>query len=243
MSAAVIICEALALLLCVASAALPCYSYRLLWAAWCCGAVLLGLNAALAESLPFGNMRHVLCFFPLVMAPAAYYLRHAHGEELSRWLAAAAAVALTGALCMPLQAAWRPMPALKSPWFAPHVTSYVVAYGLLAVSALLACRRGEEALRRAALVVRVAFPFLTFGLASGALWADDAWGRYWGWDIKEAWSLLTWLVYAAWFHLRHEPAFLGWRRPLLLLGFACVVITFLIVNFLPSVNSLHSYAN
>jgi ABC-type transport system involved in cytochrome c biogenesis permease subunit len=138
------------------------------------------------------------------------------------------------------------MPALQSAWFAPHVTSYVIAYGLLAVSAVLVVMsfraKAEERLLAADEVVRLAFPFLTFGLWSGALWADVAWARYWAWDIKEAWALITWCVYLLYFHVRAQAAFAGWRRPLLLLGFVAVLVTFFVVNLLPAIQSIHSYA-
>ncbi len=211
-------------------------------AAWAVALALFIANAWMAGAMPFGNMRHVLCFFPLAMAPAAAYLRRRRGMELTAWFALASAVALVGALCMPMQAAWRQMPALQSPWFAPHVTSYVLAYGLMAVAAGLAVKSlwSEAVLEKADAVVRLAFPFMTFGLWSGALWADAAWGRYWAWDIKEVWSLLTWGLYLLYFHAAHRLP--GWRRPLLLLGFAAVVVTFLVVNLLPRLESVHSYA-
>lgn len=212
-------------------------------AGWCSALALLVANWSLAQSLPFGNMRHVLCFFPLVLGPAALYMRRVRGVELTACFAGVAVVAMVGALCMPMQATWRQMPALQSPWFAPHVTSYVLAYGLLAVSAvqvLLSFSKGEVALRAADEVVRLAFPFLTFGLWSGALWADAAWARYWAWDIKEVWALITWLVYLIYFHLPNpSPA---WRRGLLLAGFVAVLITFFVVNLLPNIVSVHSYA-
>ena len=213
-------------------------------AGWCTALALLVANWCLAQSLPFGNMRHVLCFFPLVLGPAALYMRRVRGVELTACFAGVAVVAMVGALCMPMQATWRQMPALQSPWFAPHVTSYVLAYGLLAVSAVQVImsfsRKSDEALRAADEVVRLAFPFLTFGLWSGALWADAAWARYWAWDIKEVWALITWLVYLIYFHLpTSSPA---WRRGLLLGGFAAVLITFFVVNLLPNIVSVHSYA-
>ena len=219
-------------------------SRRAFAAAWCVALLLFVADWVLALAPPFGNMRHVLAFFPLVMVPAACYLRRFRGLELTGWLAAASVIALIGALCMPLQAAWRQMPALQSPWFAPHVIAYVVSYGLMTVAALLvlASWRSESRLRAADAVVRLALPFMTFGLWSGALWADAAWGGYWAWDIKEAWSLLTWCIYLIYLHLERYPAFAGWRRPLLLLGFAAVIVTFLVVNLLPRIESMHSYA-
>lgn len=215
-------------------------------ASWCTALALFVSNAVLAESLPFGNMRHVLCFFPLVLGPAALYMRRCRGQNQSMSFAAVGALAMVGALCMPMQATWRQMPALQSPWFAPHVTSYVVSYGLLAVSAglVLLSFRGETEVRMKSAdeVVRLAFPFLTFGLWSGALWADAAWARYWAWDIKEVWALITWGVYLIYFHLGRRGAGLVLRRMLLLLGFAAVLVTFFVVNLLPNISSVHSYA-
>lgn len=217
---------------------------RVFDAAWVVALLLFVADWALAQAPPFGNMRHVLAFFPLVMVPASRYLCRFRGMNLTGWLAAASALALVGALCMPLQATWRQMPALQSPWFAPHVISYVVSYGLMTVAALLvlASFRCEDKLTAAGEVVRLSLPFMTFGLWSGAIWADAAWGGYWAWDIKEAWSLLTWSIYLIYVHVEHYRAFASWRRPLLLLGFVSVVVTFLVVNLLPSIQSMHSYA-
>ena len=213
---------------------------RLLWVCWGVAWLLLAANAVLAQAPPFGNMRHVLCFFPLVLVPAWQYLRRVQGVELGAWFAWVAVLSLIGALCMPLQTGWRQMPALQSPWFVPHVTSYVISYGLLAVSALLAVSGGEKRLTQADAVVRLAFPFMTFGLWSGALWADAAWGRYWAWDIKEVWSLITWIIYLLYFHA--APAVPKCRRLLIVVGFAAVLITFFVVNLLPKIVSMHSYS-
>ncbi len=233
----------LCLLLCIASIGRKGQGHPALFrSVWVVAAILFVLNAWMAKALPFGNMRHVLCFFPIVLVPAAVWLHRRRRLELTAWFALASAVALVGALCMPMQAAWRQMPALQSPWFAPHVTSYVIAYGLMSVAAGLAVKSfwDESELSKADAVVRLAFPFLTFGLWSGALWADAAWGHYWAWDIKEVWSLLTWSICLIYFHASaHLPT---WRRPLLLLGFAAVVVTFLVVNLLPQLESAHSYA-
>lgn len=252
MTTMIYVLTAAALLACLASTAAavrqgPRAARALLAVGWVLSLGLLAANAALAEALPFGNMRHVLCFFPLAMGPVALFMRRCRHLELTGYFAAASALALIGALCMPLQAAWRQMPALQSPWFAPHVTSYVLAYGLMTVAAflcLLSFRRGrgEQDLAAADAVVRLAFPLLSFGLISGAVWADAAWGGYWAWDIKEVWSLLTWLLYLLYFHVQPHPAFASWRRPLLLLAFAAIVVTFMVVNLLPQIESMHSYA-
>lgn len=217
-------------------------------AVWVLALFLFAADWMLAQAPPFGNMRHVLAFFPLVMYPAAEYLRRYRGLCVDGWLAAASAMALIGALCMPLQASWRQMPALQSPWFAPHVISYVLSYGLMTVAALMVLirpLRGEKSVqdeRTADALVKLAFPFMTFGLWSGALWADAAWGAYWSWDIKEVWALITWCIYLIYLHTERYAAFAAWRRPLLLLGFVAVLVTFFVVNLLPNIQSLHSYA-
>lgn len=218
---------------------------RLLIAGWCVCAALLALHAIVAQAPPFGNMRHVLCFFPLAIIPAWIALVRRQKLPMDAQVAAVACLALIGALCMPLQTGWRQAPALQSAWFVPHVASYVVAYGLLALSAscaLMAVGEGKERqLLAADSAARLAFPFLTLGLCSGALWADAAWGRYWAWDIKETWSLITWVLYLIYFH--SSSRFPAARRSLLLLAFGAALITFIVVNLLPgTVSSLHSYA-
>jgi cytochrome c-type biogenesis protein CcsB len=84
------------------------------------------------------------------------------------------------------------------------------------------------------------FPFLTIGIITGSIWAQSAWGSSWSWDPKETWSLITWIVYAILIHNRFT---MGWRGRktayLMILGFLCVVVTFLGVNFF--IGGLHSY--
>jgi len=86
------------------------------------------------------------------------------------------------------------------------------------------------------------FPLLTIGIITGAIWAEYAWGRYWNWDPKETWSLITWLFYAA---LLHQRLTVGWRGRkaaiMAIVGFFSVLFTFLGVNLL--LPGLHSYAN
>jgi cytochrome c-type biogenesis protein CcsB len=88
-------------------------------------------------------------------------------------------------------------------------------------------------------LIMFGFLFLTVGIITGAVWANSAWGRYWGWDPKETWSLITWFIYAT---LLHAKLMRGWhgRRIayLSLIGFAAVLFTYFGVNLLPG---LHSY--
>ena len=84
------------------------------------------------------------------------------------------------------------------------------------------------------------------GVFLGAVWADSAWGRYWGWDPKEVWALIIWLVYLGYIHFR-MMGWVGYRPALInLLGFSAVLMTFWGVNILANVfglNSIHAYSN
>jgi cytochrome c-type biogenesis protein CcsB len=86
------------------------------------------------------------------------------------------------------------------------------------------------------------FPLLTLGIITGAVWAEYAWGRYWGWDPKETWSLITWFLYAA---MLHQRLTVGWRGRkaaiMAIVGFMAVLFTFLGVNLI--LPGLHAYSN
>jgi cytochrome c-type biogenesis protein CcsB len=83
------------------------------------------------------------------------------------------------------------------------------------------------------------FLFLSVGIITGAVWANSAWGRYWGWDPKETWSLITWFIYATMLHARMMRGWRGKRIAYLsIVGFAAVLFTYFGVNLLPG---LHSY--
>lgn len=154
-------------------------------------------------------------------------------------------------------------PALQSPWYEWHVVIAFLAYAVFVVSfsieitALLFERwfkrhshlfgiPSEGFYRYTHRLILFGFPLLAFAVFSGAAWANQAWGRYWSWDPKETWSLITWTVYAMYLHSRAIPK---WRRnisPLLnILGFICMIITFLGVNWISKllgIPSMHAYA-
>jgi cytochrome c-type biogenesis protein CcsB len=89
--------------------------------------------------------------------------------------------------------------------------------------------------------VLLGFPMLALGIALGAWWANDAWGRYWGWDPKETSALVTWLIYAGYLHARGLRGWRGKRSAwVLILGYAGVLFTYFAVNLW--VSGLHSYA-
>ena len=85
------------------------------------------------------------------------------------------------------------------------------------------------------------FPLWTFAVIAGAIWAEDAWGRYWGWDPKETWAFITWLVYAAYLHARATAGWRGRKAAVVgLVGFACFLVNYFGVNLFAS--GLHSYS-
>ncbi len=160
------------------------------------------------------------------------------------------------------------VPALKSYWLAIHVAAMTLSTGIFFVAAVLGViylfteryerqvaagrqpgdhgifRRlpGAEALDRLAYrTVVFGFPIWTFGIIAGAIWADQAWGRYWGWDPVETWAFITWVVYACFLHARATAGWRGKRAAYIqILGFSCLLFNVLVVQTF--VTGLHSYA-
>jgi cytochrome c-type biogenesis protein CcsB len=160
------------------------------------------------------------------------------------------------------------MPALQSRWLGLHVGTAIISYGSFAVAAglavmyLLAERQQQGHLTQASqqgglgdshvlpdaevcdyLNYRLSafgYLMLTLVIITGAIWAKSAWSRYWGWDPKETWSLITWLIYSAYLHLRFNRGWRGKRAAWFsVIGFACVIFTFIGVNIL--LPGIHSY--
>ncbi len=125
----------------------------------------------------------------------------------------------------------RLMPALQSPFFVPHVGAYVLGYILLVRAALGTGRR----------LVALGFLLLTVGLVLGAAWGKVCWGHWWQFDPKEMWSLATWFVYAAYFHLR--PRLLPRaERAFLVAGAVMILLTLTWINLSRLFTGMHSYA-
>ena len=144
------------------------------------------------------------------------------------------------------------MPALQSPWFAPHVIVYMFCYAILGAAFLMALyillfRKGKNVGREIAMtdnLVTVGLSFMTVGMLLGAIWAKEAWGHYWAWDPKETWAAITWLCYLIYIHLRLKPEN-NLRAALLILIFAfcCLQMCWWGINYLPSAQgiSIHTY--
>lgn len=144
------------------------------------------------------------------------------------------------------------MPALQSPWFAPHVIVYMFAYAVLGAAALMAIyllwfKKSEIRAHELDIcdnLVHVGWAFMTIGILFGALWAKVAWGHYWSWDPKETWAAATWLAYLAYVHLRlrtdryNRIALWG-----LIINFVLLQMCWWGINYLPSAQgaSIHTY--
>ena len=222
-----------------------------------------------AHRIPWGNMYEfvtaitcgaVIVFLVLVARYRAYFLGLFVMVPVVLGLGLCATVLYTAA--GPL------MPALHSYWIAIHVTAAIIASGTFTVAAttnvayLLADRSqrrvqaglatGETGIMRylpkAAALDRLSyrtvvfgFPIWTFAIMAGAIWADQAWGRYWGWDPKETWSFISWVVYAGFLHARATAGWRGRRAAYIqLAGFACLMFNLVGVNVW--ITGLHSYA-
>ena len=145
------------------------------------------------------------------------------------------------------------MPALQSPWFAPHVIVYMMAYALLGASTVMALyllffKRTEPTDQEYDItdnLVYAGLAFLTFGMLFGALWAKEAWGHYWSWDPKETWAAITWLAYLVYVHYRLMP---NHRKPvalaMLIVAFVLLQVCWWGINYLPSAQatSVHTYS-
>jgi cytochrome c-type biogenesis protein CcsB len=146
------------------------------------------------------------------------------------------------------------VPALQSGWITIHVVTYFVGYAALALACaigliyLLSRRRFKDGHAHLAILddtsyrlIMIGFPLITIGMTTGSAWANEAWGTYWGWDPKETCSLVTWLVYVLYLHLRVLRGWKGVKTAwLAILGFMATLFTFVGVNYI--LPGLHSYA-
>ena len=149
------------------------------------------------------------------------------------------------------------MPALQSNWLGFHVSTAIIAYGAFGVSCVLGVifllrdRMKESGFLDQHIPSRekldmlsyrsvaLGLLFLTFTIITGAIWAERAWGSYWSWDPKETWSLVTWIIYATYLHLRIRRGWQGRAAAIFaVIGFVCVIFTYIGVNtLLPGVHS------
>ncbi|GAA4317169.1 c-type cytochrome biogenesis protein CcsB [Klenkia terrae] len=218
--------------------------------------------------LPWGNMYEfgtavvlVAVVVYLVLAVRTPSLRH-----IGVFVLAPVVLSMVGIGLFLYASAGPLVAALRSAWLAVHVTTAILGFGIFFVSGIASVMylvrsryeakvaAGEQPLSRivhrlpsAAALDRTAhrtvvfgFPIWTFAVIAGAIWAESAWGRFWGWDPKETWAFIAWVVYAAYLHARTTA---GWRgRPsawVNVVGLGVMVFNLLYVNMVST--GLHSY--
>ena len=223
-------------------------------------AVTFSIAARWAEAgrPPFSNMYESAVVFVWTIGVAYLALEAKFKTRvMGGGVALLSVLALSGA-CLTLDQTIHPLvPALKSNWLTFHVLSCFVGYGGFAVAFgggvtfLIAQLQKKGADGVDAVIghaMKFGFLFLTIGIITGAVWANEAWGTYWSWDPKETWSLITWIVYAVFIHFPLVAGWLGLKSKATprtnavfsIIGFAAVLFTYVGVNYLLA--GLHSYA-
>jgi len=191
------------------------------------GVVTRGLSAG---RVPWGNMYEFSITGALAFTGA--YLAALRKYDL-RWLGVLVSISALLTLGTAVTLLYVPsaplVPALKSPWLVIHVSTAIISGGAFLLANVISAAylyldnmenkgpRKVWADRLPSLevldqlsyrLVAFVFPLWTFSVIAGAIWAESAWGRYWGWDPKETWAFITWVAYAAYLHARVT---VGWR--------------------------------
>jgi cytochrome c-type biogenesis protein CcsB len=192
------------------------------------GVIFRGISA---HRVPWGNMYEFSITGALAFSGAYLF---ALAKYKIRWLGLPVAIAVLLTLGTAITILYRPsaplVPALKSTWLAIHVSAAIISGGVfllancIAATYLILDRYETNSLPRpnwakklpslevldqlSYRLVAFVFPLWTFAVIAGAIWAESAWGRYWGWDPKETWAFITWVAYAAYLHARVT---IGWR--------------------------------
>jgi len=222
-----------------------------------------------AERVPWGSMYEFAITGSLAVAVAYLVLVLGYGVRWMGLLVTGLLVAVLGVAMVVLYRPVAPLvAALNSYWIVIHVFAAVISSGAFtmgAISSVLYLKRqrleaevtADPHVQRTGFLWRMpsaaaidqtsyrvhafAFPLWTFTVLTGAIWADEAWGRFWGWDPKEVWAFITWVVYAAYLHAR---ATAGWRGRgaayIALAGYATFLFNFVGINLLGS--GLHAYS-
>ena len=218
---------------------------------------------------PWGNMYEFITALTCVAAIFfGYIVLRYRAWTLGVFVMGAVVLALGLAETLIYTPAGPLVPALQSYWLSIHVTAMTLATGIFFVAAVLGImylvseiyRKRVEAGKAEpgnGLLSRIpsaqtldkltyrtvvfGFPVWTFGVIAGAIWADQAWGRYWGWDPVETWAFITWVIYAAYLHARATAGWRGARAHYIqLLGFVSLVTNMLVVQVF--ITGMHSYA-
>ncbi|MDQ1713492.1 MAG: hypothetical protein QOE45_2942 [Frankiaceae bacterium] len=217
-----------------------------------------------AHRVPWGNMYEFSSMVCLVAVTAYLWLLTRQRVRYLGGFVMLPVVLYLGLAGTVLYAPAAPLvPALNSYWIKIHVVGAMASSGIFMVGFVCtvlylfrswwegrhpAVAAGSGRLPSAATLDRVAyrvnafaFPVWTFAVMAGAVWAEAAWGRYWGWDPKETWSFITWVIYAGYLHARATAGWKGRRAAYVgIAGFVSLMVTYYAVNIW--ISGLHSYA-
>jgi cytochrome c-type biogenesis protein CcsB len=222
-----------------------------------------------AHRAPWGNMYEFSSMIALLAVTSFLFIVWRYGARDLGVFVMIPVVAYIGVAGTALYVPAGPLvPALHSYWIVIHVFAATSATGIFLVSAVanvlflvrdryerVLVAGGEPGFTRFAKslpasgaldtlsyrLAAFAFPIWTFAIIAGAIWAESAWGRYWGWDPKETWSFITWVVFACYLHARATAGWKGRRASYLALaGFTAFLFDFYGVNIW--ISGLHSYA-
>jgi ABC-type transport system involved in cytochrome c biogenesis permease subunit len=207
----------------------------------------------MVNHIPFQNMFEVLLCMGLMIYPLSVFCRRflRIGGQTADMLVGAVLMFPVGFI---FDAEPQKLPpALQSWLFIPHVAVYLASYVIMANAAVqafyqlkakanneIAADYEENTYR----MICFGFPLLTLGLILGSWWGKLAWGDYWGWDPKELWSLVSWLVYVGYFHFRYmfSKKHACINSILAILGIVTILTTLLWVNLSRIFPGLHNYA-
>lgn len=198
-----------------------------------------------AGRLPLSNQYESVLLLAQFVLAAGFYFYFAGGRKISLLLPSLLLSPVFYSLLNLLDPSVRPlMPALRSNWLFFHVFTAMISYAFFAVAGLRGLiyfiKKDSSEKGYCVLLVKAGFAMLTIAIITGAIWAENAWNRYWSWDPKETWSLITWLYYAAVLHLRKGKIDNRTFMLSLFIGLLIVIFTYFGVNYLLS--GLHSYA-
>jgi cytochrome c-type biogenesis protein CcsB len=231
--------------------------------AWVIHVVSIVLRGIAAGHVPWSNMFEFACLGTALMVAVFLAVQLWRDVRFLGAFVTGLVALLLGLASVNFYVPITPLPpALQSVWLVIHVFVATLATGFFAIGGglsivqLLQARResgkpGLAALRSvpssevletiANRLIIVGFAFWTFTLMAGAIWAERAWGRYWGWDTKEVWTFIIWVVFAGYIHARATRGWRGNRSAwLAIIGFTAVLFNFTVVNLFFS--GLHAYS-
>lgn len=240
----------------------------LMWLSFAIHAAAVVTRSIAAQRVPWGNMYEFMTTGALVVV--AVYLVALMIKDI-RFMGVFISGLVVAMMCSATIAFPTPVqhlqPALQSPWLIIHVSIAVLACALFTLTFAMAVLQLIQSRRQAALIAgredklpwlrlvpsavtlenvayrinAVAFVAWTLTLILGAVWANEAWGRPWGWDTKEVWTFIIWVVYAGYLHARATRGWTGDRSAWLsIIGYGCIIFNFTVVNTVFA--GLHSYA-